>query len=135
MQFLPIEHLAVLSRELVQMFSAPPCSIFSPMDPRDNRIVERGPERSLQMVLRPFLEVDRALQSAYQIKYDIDDLEDVLEDLPMQHQAMNVAALKRLMSTVVAALEMEKLQCLLRLRQDLLWHRNVHGRIPAIGLR
>ena len=87
------------------MFSAPPCSNFSSMDPRANMIVERGPERSLQMVLRPLLEVDRALQSAYQIKYDIEDLEDALEDLPMQHQAMNVSALKRLMSTVVAALE------------------------------
>ena len=78
----------------MQMFSARPCSNFSPMAPRDNMIVERGPERSLQMVLRPLLDVDRALQSAYQIKYDIEDLEDALEDLPMQHQALNVTALK-----------------------------------------
>ena len=98
-------------------------------------VAVRGPERSLQMLLRPLMEVDRALQTAYRIKYDLDDLEDSLEDLPLPHQAWNIATSRRLMSTLVAALEMEKLQCLLRLREELQQHRNVHGRIPAIGLR
>ena len=95
----------------------------------------RGPERSLQSILRPLIDIDRVLQCAYKIKYDIDDLEDSLEDLPMQNQAFNVSASRHIISTLIAALEVEKLQCLLRLRDELQQHRNVYGRIPAIGLR
>ena len=81
------------------------------------------------------MEIDRVLQCAYKIRDDIDDLEDSLEDLPVQQHAWNVSTNRRLMCSLIAALEIEKLQCLLRLRDDLQRHRTVFGRVPAIGLR
>ena len=95
----------------------------------------RGPERSLQSILRPLMEIDRVLQCAYKIRDDLDDLEDSLEDLTYQPHAWNVSTNRRLMCSLIASLENEKLLCLLRLREELHQHRTVHGRIPAIGLR
>ena len=98
------------------------------MDPRE-------PERSLQRVLQPFLAADRALQLAQKLKYDVVELEDALEDLPLAIMTHNLENTKRILDAVIFSLELEKLQTLLRLRHELHLHRLTFGRIPAVGLR
>ena len=93
----------------------------------------RGPERSPQRVLQSLITIDKTLQIAYRISEQLVDLEDSMENMPLTIMLQNVANTR--MSSVIASLELEKFQCLLRLRHEFHMHRSIYGRMPAIGLR
>ena len=95
----------------------------------------RGPERSLQNLLRPLLATERSLQSAQKLREELTELEDSLEDLPLTIALHNMNNIRRTLDSVIFAIELEKLQCLLRLRHELHQHRMAFGRTPTIELR
>ena len=96
---------------------------------------QRGPERSLQLILRPLLATERTLQAAQKLQEDLIELEDSLEDLPLTIALHNMSNVRRTLDAIVFSLELERLQCFLRLRHELHQHRIAYGRIPAIELR
>ena len=98
------------------------------MDPNE-------PENSLQRVIQPLLLADRALQMAEKIKYDLVELEEMMEDLPLTLMTHNLENTRKILDAIIFALELEKLQTLLRLRHELHVHRQAFGRMPAVGLR
>ena len=93
------------------------------------------PESSLQHVVQPLLLADRALQMAEKIKYDLVELEETMESLPLTMTTHSLENTRKVLDAIIFDLELEKLQTLLKLRHELHVHRQAFGRMPAVGLR